>query len=317
MKSIIEYIKEQLITEGGHSIEGAEPIRGDLAKVVADEIIEKVSKEFKCNCVALGSTGKKSKDQTSGDIDLAIEMSWEDNDKVIDFVKKEFKDCPFGNVVDYLNVFNIGYKYNDGETDKIVQVDFMFVDDCEWAKFVYHSPNFLNNESQFKGSWRSTLLRGICACAPVEKIFKEYKTEYFTKDDYDGSYDKQIKSFWKFTFSQAIGLFVDHKTYEGNNKPVKNPKVIKEDRKVISKNIDEILHLCLGDDCTRDDCNSYETILNFLQSDRYKFKSVEKLKEIKEWLFGNTDLLREAPEKVQKDAEELFDKTIKYIEENK
>jgi hypothetical protein len=235
-------------------------------------------------------------------------MQWEDKDKLIDFVKKEFPDSPFGNIINYLNVFNIGYKYNEDGKDKLVQVDFMFVDDVEWAQFVYFSPNFLKNESQFKGSWRSTLLRGICACTPVEKVNKKYKTEYFD----DG---KTVKSFWKFTFSQADGLFADHKTYEGNKKPLKNPKTIKDDREYISKNIEEILHMCLGKDATRDDCNSYETLLNFISSDRYEFRSVEQLQKIKEWLFDNTDLLREATDQVKKDAEKLFDNTIKYIKQ--
>ena len=181
----------------------------------------------------------------------------------------------------------------------------MFVDDIEWAKFVYFSPNFLKNESQFKGAWRSTLLRGICACTPPENINKKYKTEYFDNGD--------IKSFWKFTFSQSQGLFADHKTYEGKNKQLKNPKTLKEDREYISKNIDEILHMCLGKDASQDDCNSYETLLNFLSSDRYKFRSVEQLEKIKEWLFDNTDLLREATDKVINDAKQLFNNTIKYI----
>lgn len=309
MRRLIEVIQEALIFEGGHSVEGAEPIRGDLAKIVADEIIERVKSEFKIECAALGSTGKKGKNQTSGDIDIAVQMSWQDKDKLIDFVKKEFKDCPFGNIVDYLNVFSIGYKYDEDGKEKIVQVDFMFVDDVEWAQFVYFSPNFLKNESQFKGAWRSTLLRGICACTPVEKVDKKYKIEYFEDD-------KTVKTFWKFTFSQADGLFADHKTYEGNKKPLKNPKTIKDDREYISKNIDTILHMCLGKDATRDDCNSYETLLNFIASDRYEFRSVEQLEKIKEWLFGNADLLREATDKVKKDAEELFDKTIKYIKQN-
>lgn len=306
MKSIIEYIKESLITEGGHSINGVEPIRGDLAKVVADEIISKISKEFKCNASALGSTGKKSKEQTSGDIDIALELSWEDKDKVIDYVKKEFSDSIFGNIVNQLHVFNIGYKYNDGENNKFVQVDFMFVDDIEYAKFVYHSPSFINNESKFKGAWNSTLLRGIIACTPVSKVYPEYKDETFE----DGS----IKSFWKLTFSQADGLFIDHKTYEGKNKKLSSPKTIKEDRKYLTKNIEKILHTCLGKDCTKADCNSYETILAFISSERYEFRSKEQLEKIKEWLFTNTDLLREMSESTIKEAENLFDNAIKYID---
>lgn len=309
MKSFTEFIQESLIYEGGHSIDGAEPIRGDLAKQVADEIIEKIKDKFDIECAELGSTGKKSKNQTSGDIDIAVQMSWQDKDKLIEFVKKEFKDCSFGNIVDYLNVFNIGYKYDEDGKEKIVQVDFMFVDDIDWAKFVYFSPDFTKHESQFKGSWRSTLLRGICACTPVEKVDTKYKTEYFE----DGS----IKTFWKFIFSKTDGLFADHKTFEGAKKRLKNSKTIKSDRDYISKNINTILYICLGKDATRDDCNSYETLLNFIASDRYKFKSVEQLEKIKRWLFDNDDLLREATDKVKKDAEELFDNTIKYIKQNK
>ena len=123
--------------------------------------------------------------------------------------------------------------------------------------------------------------------------------------------------FWKFIFSQADGLFADHKTFEGAKKRLKNSKTIKSDRDYISKNINTILYICLGKDATRDDCNSYETLLNFIASDRYKFKSVEQLEKIKRWLFDNDDLLREATDKVKKDAEELFDNTIKYIKQNK
>ena len=71
--------------------------------------------------------------------------------------------------------------------------------------------------------------------------------------------------------------------------------------------------MCLGKDASQDDCNSYETLLNFLSSDRYKFRSVEQLEKIKEWLFDNTDLLREATDKVINDAKQLFNNTIKYI----
>ena len=107
MKSLVEYIKESLIFEGGHSIDGATPIRGDLAKEVADNIMNQVKTEFHIECAALGSVGKKGKNQTSGDIDIAVQMSWEDKDKLISFIKTNIKDCIFGNIVDYLNVFNI------------------------------------------------------------------------------------------------------------------------------------------------------------------------------------------------------------------
>ena len=78
--------------------------------------------------------------------------------------------------------------------------------------------------------------------------------------------------------------------------------------------VDEILHKCLGKDCTREDCNSYESLIGFISSERYEFRSKEQLEKIKEWLFGNTDLLREMSESTIKDAENLFDDAIKYID---
>ena len=55
MKSFTEFIQESLIYEGGHSIDGAEPIRGDLAKQVADEIIEKIKSKKKQIKIDLGN----------------------------------------------------------------------------------------------------------------------------------------------------------------------------------------------------------------------------------------------------------------------
>ena len=203
MKSITQYIKESLITEGGHSVEGVSPIRGDLASVVANEIISKISKEFNCQCAALGSTGKKSKEQTSGDIDIALELPWEDKDKVLDFIKKEFSDSKEGNIVSSLHVFNIGYKYDEDGEEKYVQVDFMFVENIEFAKFCYHSPSFINNESHFKGAWRTQLMMSVINSLDVNDVFPgKYKNEKFTSDDYDGSYVGEDKIIYRILFNK-------------------------------------------------------------------------------------------------------------------
>jgi hypothetical protein len=48
------------LNEGGNAIKNATPIRGDIAKLVADSIVKKIQDNLNINACALGSTGKKS-----------------------------------------------------------------------------------------------------------------------------------------------------------------------------------------------------------------------------------------------------------------
>lgn len=62
------------LNEGGNAIKSSAPIRGDFAKIIADSIVHKIQDTLDINAAALGSTGKKSASQMSGDIDIAVEM---------------------------------------------------------------------------------------------------------------------------------------------------------------------------------------------------------------------------------------------------
>ena len=319
-KSLIQFIKEsnishilKYINEGGHSIDNAEPIRGDLAKIVADDIIKVITDKFHCECAALGSVGKKGKNQTSGDIDIAIEYDWNDYEIVMNFVKDTF-GCEIGNINKSLHVFNIGYKYNDGEKDKIVQVDFMFTDNVDFAKFAYNSPDFTKNESKYKGMYQSALLMAIISNTPVNEVLgNKYKNEMFTEDDYDGKYTNQLKSYWKFSFNQNDGLKLIHKTFEGKTKPLKSEKTINEDTKIISKNVNEILKMCLGDKATRETCNSFESELEFICSHDYKFYSKERLNNIKDSFLSDWQLKMKTDTSLMNEFEKIFDNKINEI----
>ena len=77
MKSLFEYIKENLVTEGGHVFDGgSDPIKKEYIKGTLDRFIKefvrifpKAKNHFE-NPTTLGSVGKKD---VSGDIDLAID----------------------------------------------------------------------------------------------------------------------------------------------------------------------------------------------------------------------------------------------------
>lgn len=313
IKPITQFIHESLITEGGHSIEGAEPIRGDLAKPVADEIITKFKKVFKCECAALGSTGKKTKEQNSGDIDIAVELDWDKLEEVKKFAKDELNAIE-GNVNNQLHVFNIGYTYDEDGKNKIVQVDFMFTDNVEFAQFAYNSPDFTKNESKYKGMYQSTLLMAIVSNTPVEDVLgDEYKEQLFTKEDYDGSYEGEVKSFWKLYFDQNDGLKVEHKTFEGKTKPTKNPTTIKADKKIITKDISKILKMCMGDKATKDTCTTFEKELAFICSDDYKYKSKEQLEKIKNDFLNDWQLKMKTSNETMDEFKKLFDDEISKL----
>ena len=312
MKSLITYIQESLIIEGGHSIEDAQPIRGDLAKKVADEIIKVIKDKFNCECASLGSVGKKTKDQTSGDIDIALEYDWDNYQDVLDFVKDKF-NCPIGNINNNLHVFNIGYSYVDGEEEKLVQVDFMFTDNVEFAQFAYNSPDFTKNESKYKGMYQSALLMAIISNTPVIDILgKEYDKELFTTE-YNGKYNGQVKSFWKLYFDQNQGLKAEHKSFEGKTKPLKSASTIKGDTKIITKNINEILHKCLGESATKDTCKTFENELSYIVSNDYKYKSKEQLEKIKDTFINDWQLKMKTSQELMNEFETLFNEEIKKL----
>lgn len=303
MKTLNQYIKEALVLEGGTSVSGAEPIRGDLAKPVADEIINKLKDKFDCKCATLGSVGKKTKDQTSGDIDIAIEMSWEDHEKVLNFIKSEYPDAPMGNVVSSLQVFNFGYTYDDDGKNKIVQVDFMFVPDVEFAEFAYHSPDFTKNESKYKGMYASTLMMAIVANTPIDK-----KPILYTKDDYDGKYEGEKKEWWQYNFSQSKGLQILHKSTEGKSKPI-NAKTI--DREEVTTKVDKIVEICLGKEANKEICYTFENLLGFITSDKYSYRSKERLEKIKEHFMGNAQTKGKTSPEMWEEFGKMFDEAIK------
>ena len=313
MLELTNYIK---INEGGHSVEGCEPIKGNLAKGVADEIIGKLKSKFHCECTALGSTGKKSENQTSGDIDIAIEYDWDKYEDVLKFVKDNMTNN-IGNINKNLHVFNIGYEYKDGEDIKMVQVDFMFTDNIEFAEFAYHSPDFTKNESKYKGMYQSALMMAAISCVPPEDINKKYTVEYFSDTDYNGKYkteDKQVKTFWKLNFDQNKGLTIHQKTWEGKTKPLANPQTVKGTEEVITKDINKIIKLCFGDKATKEDFNSFESTIALLVSERYKYCNNNFLHRVRETFLNDWQIKMKTSPELLKELGDLLTEEINNVD---
>lgn len=310
--SLVKYLKNDkqnnALFEGGNAVKNAEPIRGDLALPIAKTIIKKLKEQFHCEASPLGSTGKKGADQYSGDIDIAITIPWEKKDEVEDFVSNNITK----NFVEItgLKIVSIGYSYTVPETKeiKIVQVDLMFVNDLDYAIFSYHSPNFIKHESEYKGAIRNLLMSACISQTPIDKILPKlgdhYGTEYFDSSDYDGQYEGEVKSFWKFSLNKTDGVSLVKKSFVGKTKPLKNSKIV--ERQVVYSDIDDIIRIFFGKAARRADFNSYESLMAYISSDKYKFHNDKQvLMNIFDVFMHNDELNDEQKQKVELD--------IKYI----
>ena len=298
--------KNNALNEGGNAIDNASPIRGDMTLKIANDIIKHLVRAFNCDAAPLGSTGKKGANMTSGDIDIAVNIPWERHQDVLDLIINLY-DCQTY-VSPGFKIISLGYPYElDGEP-LIAQVDLMFVKDVEYSKFVFHSPNYIENESMFKGAHRTTLLRTIVSAVPLEYVYKkanELKDEYFTKDDYDGSLDGHHKTFWRLSFDQENGLQIIHKTKMGKRKPLAHSQTIKGDTIFISDNLSEIVKIILGDSATIEDCSSVESLWSFVCDRRkYRFWSVDRIESICERYLNNSTI---------KEMTGVYDKLVDYM----
>ena len=167
MKSLIQFIKESLINEGGNAVT-ANPIPAYITPLLYKEIEDAILKENPdIKMVPLGSVGKKNDDQFNGDIDIAVNIdNKEELNELIDKVFPNLEKNP--NTTQ--NIISISYPYNKEGQSGNAQVDFMIVKDIDFAKFFYHSPDFKKNESKFKGATRAKMLSIIVSSIPVEDV---------------------------------------------------------------------------------------------------------------------------------------------------
>lgn len=268
MKDLIIYIKEQLMLEGGHAVK-SNPIPASISPKVYKQIEDTIHKSYPdIKMSVLGSVGKKNDDQTNGDIDIAIKV--DSKKELQSIIDKCFPGCEVNNQTT-ATIVSIGYPYNIDSKSGVAQVDFMFVKNLEQAIFNYHSPNYKNNESKYKGAVRTYMLSDLVSSIPV----KDAKDEYFE----DG---KTLKRHWKMTYN-SYGIFKQLIDYCGKNgKPVKNGKKLKEFETLITENPKEIVAFLFGKNGSFKDTNSAESIWAAVH-DKSKFQFdknvVEKFEE--------------------------------------
>lgn len=267
--------KQFILTEGGNAVPGVVGINQENSMATVDAILKKylpVLKISKQDVATLGSTGKKAPGAKSGDIDLAISTS------------ALLKGTKANSLLELLELIGsvskrFGYKYNimkglgivsvafpisnvDGkQPGEFVQLDFMLVDNVNYAAWSYFSPSYL--QSELKGLYRNMLNFAVAKHAGLNVTKLDPETK------------KPIE--WKrFVMSMGQGLFKGTQTNISakTGKPTKSTRYL--NKEFVTDNPDEIVKFLYGDKYKGTDILTFEQALAATMSSSFPHKAVRK-----------------------------------------
>lgn len=249
----------------------------------------------------VGSFMKKPEDSLYNDLDIAIECNWDRKDHIKELIFTYFgKDnglVLLGHDNEHLNVFNLAFKL---DTDKYFQVDFMCVKNLEFAKFAFHSPDFKNNESKYKGMYASILLMSIIRNIPLER-------KHFD----DGSLEE-----WEYySLSQKDGLIQKHKTFIGvKGKRIKSPRLLEEI--FITYDVDEIMKIIFDTKDAIKYVYTFEGLLDYICSNQFTVLNISKkefITRVKNDFLSDWQFEMKTSDELKKEFEDLFNEKINNL----
>lgn len=264
---------------GGNAIKNSVPVQARNARKIALSISESLQNYFNVPTAILGSVMKKPDYMYCGDIDIAIQLPWtEDN---VEQVKQYgLEHLPVNEVVVSQGLKLVSYGYMDNNTNLVHQVDIMFTENIKYSEFMYYSPDYTKNESRFKGLYRTNLLIICAGNIPLDKNI--YPNTYYTNEDFDGKYTGELKEFYRYTLTYDNGLELRKKSTLGKTRMCKKAYTISKEK--ITDNIMQILTMIFGDNIDYNMSTSYENIIKTLYSPDYKYGMEVRNNILKEFL---------------------------------
>lgn len=274
------------LNEGGNAIKSSSPVSGDKALPIAEKVIGILKERYPDTEFApIGSVGKKNAEQTSGDIDIAVELDFSESENVKKVLEEKYPDMEIKSMKG-LRILSVGLPYES----QVVQVDLMFFPDIELAKFFYHSPDFTKNESEFKGSVRNMLMTSILKNIPVQ----DYRNTTFENG--------HVKDLYKYSFNPEKGLVILHQSFEGKDgQERKTKQTIKDDTVEVSKNVEEIVKFMMGEDADLSTVSSFESMVDWMRTDKFPYSDF------------NEHIFEDLMEYVDKQTPEFMEDVRNYI----
>ena len=149
---------------GGNAVEGVSRInQANVSWTYANfmEVVGPLLGLQRSYTAMIGSAGKKAFDETSGDIDIAVEipnrrdLRFNIFDYFVDQLKREGYEVRDMRSIGIISLAYPIMDYDDKQPNQLVQIDLMIVDSVEYAQWGYYSPH--HSHSPCKGLYRNEL----------------------------------------------------------------------------------------------------------------------------------------------------------------
>lgn len=224
----------------------------------------------------LGSTGKK---ESSGDLDLGFDLTFNKNDisiesaigQLYDYIKSisqsEVKINEFTH--DMIHFGFPQYDKHGNLVGKTVQVDILFTVTPEFCKFYMYSPS--EKESSFKGAHRNDLLRAIAKVISFQP----------TKIDDNGNLLTWIQfDLCSNGMFNCIKTIVDendnHLKWGDTDEDLEIGYAVDLSKKLISADPNEVIKYLIGNKYKISDIDTFEKLLNIIEHDNdFKFSFIK------------------------------------------
>ena len=274
---INENIENEFLYEGGNAFDNVRKINQEETVKIYDFVQKKIFPIIGLagegiDAAVIGSYGKKSPDQLSGDIDIAVSAD------IIAGVNK----ISLNNVLDTIDnlISKAGYStkkmigFNQvsvavkiPNSDDYAQVDLMLSTNLEWSKFMYHSPDFTKAESKYKGLYRNMILMAI-----ISEMSKK-----ITKTTPDGD----TAEYKQYVIRLGDGIFSVAKSFIGKKgNLVKTASLLHDQDKFITNTPESVVLMAFGEHVLPSDIMTFEAIWYQITSNDFIYK--DKLKTILE-----------------------------------
>jgi hypothetical protein len=267
----------KILNEGGNAVEDARPLtQAEVLSTYAwveKFVLPKLGLDGKgIDAFPIGSYNKKADDATSGDIDIAVSidklagvngLSFGD---VLTWLDGRLKQMGYSTkVVKGFEQVSFGVPIDGNEKNGVAQVDLMLSTNLDWSRFMYHSPNFKEAESKYKGMYRNVLMMSI-----VSEMFKEA-----TKTTDAG----EVEQYKQYVIRLEKGIYQVEKTFMGKKGSlVKTATLLHDQDKFITSTPEEVVALAFGEGVKPAEVMTFENAFSIFQSP--KFPHIKRRTEI-------------------------------------
>lgn len=260
MRSRFSQLTDAVKPNGGNAVDGVSRInQANVAQTYSNfmEVVGELLQPYLSHTAIIGSAGKKAHDETSGDIDVAVQGSSHSDiyDTIVTRLDQngyKFRDMRS------LGIISIAYpimNYDDKQERQYVQIDLMFVDSLEYAKWGFYSPHY--TQSEYKGLYRNELNFFIAKHAELNPLRM------------DGNIVTEWERYW---FSTKDGLLHGRQTLisEKTGKIVKTPRVVY--KRLVTNDPDEVASFLYGPSIDSAAVLTLEDALREMQKPTFRYK---------------------------------------------